>query len=116
MPIQEQTQVQKVRDLFRHTFNTEPTISGVAPGRVNLIGEHTDYNEGFVFPAAIDREVWICAKETTEQSQLFSAERGASQPFDTKSVSPGDVSEWGAYGAGIAWALRKHTNQAPPNI
>jgi len=116
VPTQEQTQIEKARELFRQTFNSDPTISGVAPGRVNLIGEHTDYNEGYVFPAAIDREVWICAKPTEGNSQLFSAELGPGQEFDARTVSPGDVQEWGAYAAGIAWSLRKYAHQRTPNI
>src|SRR5437588_1953415 len=116
MHTEQHSQIQKTKDLFRQNFGTEPQICGVAPGRVNLIGEHTDYNEGFVFPAAIDREVWICARATEGKSQLFSAELGPAPEFDARSVSPGDVQEWGAYGAGIAWALRKRTNQPPPNI
>ena len=102
--------------MFRQTFNAEPAINAVAPGRVNLIGEHTDYNEGYVFPAAIDKEVWICARPTEGNSQLFSAELGEAHEFDAKTVSPGDVQEWGAYAAGIAWSLRKYAHQRTPNI
>ena len=44
---------------FRARFGSEPALIVRAPGRVNLIGEHTDYNDGFVLPLAIDRAVWI---------------------------------------------------------
>ena len=53
-----------VEQLFDEHFVGMPEVCGVAPGRLNLIGEHTDYNDGFVFPVAIDREVWICARRT----------------------------------------------------
>lgn len=49
---------QHVRDVFLRNFGTEPRIF-TAPGRVNIIGEHTDYNEGFVLPAAIDKSVYL---------------------------------------------------------
>jgi galactokinase len=45
---------------FRHRFQVPPTVVVRAPGRINLIGEHTDYNDGFVFPAAIDKAVTVC--------------------------------------------------------
>ena len=48
----------KVRDIFRHEFGTEPLMFR-APGRVNIIGEHTDYNQGFVLPAAIDKAAYL---------------------------------------------------------
>jgi galactokinase len=42
--------IENARKKFSNTFNRTPTVTGIAPGRVNIIGEHTDYNEGFVFP------------------------------------------------------------------
>src|SRR5438045_4214247 len=48
--------------LFRAMFGAEPEVVVRAPGRVNLIGEHTDYNEGFVLPAAIDLELELAAR------------------------------------------------------
>ena len=47
---------------FVDQFDTEPTFVIRAPGRVNLIGEHTDYNDGFVLPMAIDRAVWLAVR------------------------------------------------------
>ena len=44
---------------FSSRFGGKPTFLARAPGRVNLIGDHTDYNDGFVLPMAIDREVWL---------------------------------------------------------
>ncbi len=46
---------------FRATFDRDCTVLARAPGRVNIIGEHTDYNDGFVLPAAIERETRIAA-------------------------------------------------------
>jgi len=56
---------------YRHTFGEEPTVVASAPGRVNLIGEHTDYNEGLVLPAAIDRRVYVAAGMRHDQQVLI---------------------------------------------
>ncbi|MBD0333600.1 MAG: galactokinase family protein, partial [Chitinophagaceae bacterium] len=49
--------IQDIKKEFQNHFGTEPVV-GRSPGRVNLIGEHTDYNEGFVLPAAIDKAIY----------------------------------------------------------
>ena len=58
---------QRARTRFRDVFGAEPAVMVAAPGRVNLIGEHTDYNDGFVLPAAIDRHVVIAAAPRTDR-------------------------------------------------
>ena len=52
----------RVTDEFQQRYGTPPTSIVRAPGRVNLIGEHTDYNAGFVLPMAIDRAMWIALR------------------------------------------------------
>src|SRR5919108_6535810 len=54
--------VERVRAAFRDQFGGAPDVIARAPGRVNLIGEHTDYNDGFVLPVAIDREVRVAMR------------------------------------------------------
>ena len=79
-----------------------------APGRVNLIGEYTDFNLGFVLPAAIDREVWI-AFEPTERPEveLTSMELGETRSFSLEGLSPtaGKATTWIDYVAATAWAM-----------
>ena len=65
-------------------FATSPTVFAVAPGRVNLIGEHTDYNDGWVLPMALERYVWIAFERSSEPrlriySEAFEEERRAFQ-------------------------------------
>jgi galactokinase len=57
---------ERIRKSFIGTFNTNPTFSVKAPGRINLIGEHTDYNDGFVLPAAIDKSIYFCIAERAD--------------------------------------------------
>ncbi len=76
---------------FSKHFGGEPGILAIAPGRVNLIGEHTDYNDGFVFPAAIDRCVYVAARIAIGPTRLISEQIGEGDGFDASTVSPGGV-------------------------
>src|SRR5690349_20222082 len=107
---------QALADLFQSNFQSLPDTLAIAPGRVNLIGEHTDYNDGFVFPAAIDKEVLVAAGVSDVLTSLFSEQTGAGSEFDAGTVTPGQVEGWAAYAAGMAWVLREHTGQAMPNL
>lgn len=69
---------------FRLKFGEAPAIIVRAPGRINLIGEHTDYNEGFVLPAAIDRAIWIAVSLRSDQHLHF-------QALDLEEESKGEI-------------------------
>jgi galactokinase len=101
---------------FQSRFNSRPDVVAVAPGRINLIGEHTDYNLGFVFPAAIDLELYIAARRTDGPSRVYSVERGEGASFHVKGLTPGCVEGWASYGAGMAWALQAEGFEDLPNI
>jgi galactokinase len=79
-----------------------------APGRVNLIGEHTDYNQGFVLPAAIDLFCWAAAsRRDDDKLVVYSGNFGESVDFDLGDQNPRRSGKWWDYPVGVAWALRQ---------
>jgi galactokinase len=131
----------RAADWFRHSFGTEPEGVWHAPGRVNLIGEHTDYNEGFVLPFALGSGVRAAAARARAAAddpatgpagaadmagagdgvrghpledppkdllELCSRQAPAERAtLRIGALSPGSVTGWAAYAAGVAWALRE---------
>jgi galactokinase len=94
-----------VRRAFAERFGRPPEGVWAAPARVNLIGEHTDYNDGFVLPLAIDRRVTVAAaRRGDDLLRLRSLEKGE-QELRLAEVGPGTVRGWAAYAAGPLWAL-----------
>ena len=91
---------------FGRRYGGPPEHLVRAPGRVNLIGEHTDYNDGFVLPLAIDRATWIALRPRADgRVQLFSIDQQETVEFDPNDLRKGAVS-WMEYPKGVAWALR----------
>jgi galactokinase len=92
---------------FRQHFGKEPALVATAPGRVNLIGEHTDYNDGFVFPAAIDRVTAIAAgHRDDEQMEIYSANLKSRHLTPLADLSPRKTASWSNYSKGVAFLLR----------
>ena len=84
-----------------------------APGRVNLIGEHLDYNGGPVLPIAIDRRTVVTASVRSDTVVTVASESfGETVRFDV-ATEPGDVSGWAGYVAGLLWALRSDGQPVP---
>ncbi|HEY8155322.1 MAG TPA: galactokinase [Myxococcota bacterium] len=95
-----------LEDAFARRFGRPPELGARAPGRVNLIGEHTDYNDGWVLPCAIDRDtVVLAARRDDGRVRIFSRESDQGCEFD-----PGQLAregDWGDYARGVVFALRE---------
>lgn len=94
---------------FEETFGGPPTFIAAAPGRVNLIGEHTDYNDGYVFPVAIDKYINIAARKRPDRRvTLYALDVDDSWEFslDTSSAIPPQAPTWSRYFIGVASLLQ----------
>jgi galactokinase len=90
---------------FRNHFNADPAFVARAPGRVNLIGEHTDYNDGFVLPLAIDRATWIALRPRADRTVwVHSLNLEETAVFSLDQFDHAD--DWSEYLRGMAWVLQ----------
>jgi galactokinase len=93
---------------YQQHFGAAPTHLSSGPGRVNLIGEHTDYNEGFVLPVALKRDVRFAFRPRNDRRvRLHSLEYGESAEFDLDNLAFNDAMLWVNYVQGIAWSLEQ---------
>src|SRR5574340_138429 len=96
-----------VAEHFKGRFGAQPRWVVRAPGRVNLIGEHTDYNDGFVLPLAIDRAVWIGLRARSDRRVLaHSVDYNEDNEFSLADLQRGKPS-WVEYLKGTAWSLQE---------
>ncbi len=97
---------EQVTKAFYARFQSQPAMVVRAPGRVNLIGEHTDYNGGFVLPIAIDRAAWLAV---APQSELWSNIRAVNMNNDDVTFpvdrTPASAGGWSDYPKGVVWAF-----------
>ena len=94
---------------FEETFGSPPTFIASAPGRVNLIGEHTDYNDGYVFPVAIDKYINIAARQRTDRRvTLHASDVNDAWEFnlDAPQSIPQQAPAWSHYLIGVASLLQ----------
>ncbi len=97
---------EKVYQGFRRLFRSPPGYIVRAPGRVNLIGEHTDYNDGFVLPMAIDRAIWIALRPRSDRIvQVHSLNFHQTTTFDLDNLQRIDGG-WLEYLKGVAWSMQ----------
>ena len=120
-----------MRDRFIHATDPEAAVTGVtaeferrfggpadgvwaAPGRVNLIGEHTDYNAGLCLPIALPHRTYAAVRRRDDDRvRLVSQQDAATWDGSLDDVTPGALSGWAAYPAGVLWALRQNGLDVP---
>ena len=97
----------QIEKKFLETFGAEPDLVAAAPGRVNLIGEHIDYSDGFVLPFAINDRTLVAARKRNDSTvRIASAQRrNKIVTVDINQVKPGLKGEWERYALGVLWAL-----------
>ncbi|MBZ2197674.1 galactokinase [Occultella gossypii] len=94
------------RAQFAEVFGGEPDGVWSAPGRVNLIGEHTDYNGGLCLPVALPHRTFVALRTRDDGGLgLVSGRESGAWSSELTAVGPGTVEGWPAYPAGVAWAL-----------
>jgi galactokinase len=96
-----------IEEKFLETFGEEPDLVAAAPGRVNLIGEHIDYSEGFVLPFAIKDRTLVAARKRDDSTvRIASAQRRSKiVTMDISEVRPGLKGEWERYALGVLWSM-----------
>jgi galactokinase len=104
-----------VGELFRARFGGSADGVWFAPGRANLMGEHTDYNEGFVLPFALGQGIVAAAARRVGGRLVLSSaqEPGSLVEVSLDGLEPGQVPGWAAYPAGVAWALAAAGYEVP---
>ncbi|MBN1249217.1 MAG: galactokinase [Anaerolineae bacterium] len=96
----------KVRNAFHARFQEEPAMIIRAPGRVNIIGEHTDYNDGFVLPVAVDRAAWLAVSPSGDElSRIRAVDMGNDDQAFMMDDVPVSNGGWADYPKGVVWAM-----------
>jgi len=99
----------RTAEAFASRFGRAPAGVWAGPGRVNLIGEHTDYNGGFVLPFAIDKTTTAALAVRADRAVRVASALAGAEPLkiDLDRLRPGSVAGWAAYPLGVAWALEQ---------
>ena len=97
-----------VRTAFAERFGLRPDGVWSAPGRVNLIGEHTDYNAGLCLPIALPQRTYVAARRRLDRRlRLWSHQGDGPVEVQLDDVAPGHPAGWASYVAGVLWALEE---------
>ena len=104
---------ESMRALFREAFEVAEDVTVTkASGRVNLIGEHTDYNDGYVMPIPLDMHVWVAGNIREDNLlRIYAADYGEWAEFDLTSMEYDSERLWVNYPQGVAWALTENGHE-----
>ncbi|HEX4699365.1 MAG TPA: galactokinase [Actinomycetes bacterium] len=105
----------EVRSAFRELAGDDPEGVWSSPGRVNLIGEHTDYNDGYALPFGIPARAWVAvARREDGVLRMRSVQRpGEDATVPVDGLAPGQLTGWPTYLAGVVWAARRADIDVP---
>jgi galactokinase len=93
--------IKQVKEEFIKTFKINPLLI-FSPGRINIIGEHTDYNGGFVFPAAVDKGIAAAIqKSNTNISTAYAIDKACKIEFELDNLKPSKEGNWENYVFGV---------------
>ncbi|MGH3714847.1 MAG: galactokinase [Micromonosporaceae bacterium] len=107
----------RARQALTEQFGVAAQTVWSAPGRVNLIGEHTDYNDGYVLPFALPYRTAVAAAPAAGDTWTVWSEHAEERvSFGVADLEPGKVEGWAAYVAGVVWALRDAGHDVAPAI
>lgn len=99
--------IKEVKKSFKERFKTKPLMV-FSPGRINLIGEHTDYNEGFVFPAAINKGIALAIQKSKKDvSTVYALNKKETYQFGIDTVAPLENGGWRNYILGVVAEIKK---------
>src|SRR6476619_1740644 len=97
-----------LKEQFKNIFGIEPSLEVMSPGRINIIGEHTDYNEGFVLPAAIDKAAYLAVSlRDDEEIHLTALDLDQTCSVSINALRPLENNSWPNYILGPAAQFRK---------
>jgi galactokinase len=104
--------VGRLREAFTREFGATPDLVARAPGRVNLIGEHTDYNDGYVLPVAIDRDVLVAARRRPDRRvRIFASNLNRRTEFPVDDIRHHPSERWSHYERGVALMLQRRGHE-----
>lgn len=105
------TLISSVKSAFINTFKTEPLLV-FSPGRINIIGEHTDYNDGFVFPAAVNKGIVAAfQKSDSNTSTAYALDMDSSIEFSLENLKPSKQGSWENYVFGVIAELQNRSHK-----
>jgi galactokinase len=107
--------MQKILEgLFYEKFESAPDCVAKAPGRINIIGEHTDYNQGWVLPSAIDKSAWLAVSITDDEMvELYAADLDENVSIAVADIHPFAAGSWPNYLLGVLAQFKKRGIRLP---
>ena len=104
----------KITQAYTEHFGQPPTVVASAPGRLELLGNHTDYNEGFVLSCGIDRATWVAAGPASgRECRVCSEEMDQEAVFSVPDVGPAQAGQWANYVKGVVLELQQRGLRVP---